>query len=193
MDKDFLGRREIEQDLWELEKRQSMHHKFETIMKIYSLLGLIIAVFGIGYFLFTILEIKLNTTQQMTLLISGIGMGVSLASWVFLLIRRERANEYVKKLQSMQELSEFLWKWSKFENISKNILETQGKEFNRFSIREIIDRLYEVQLINKEDVLFLEEAIQSRNMVVHTGRLIPREMLTRYSSQLNEIISKLKQ
>lgn len=194
MDKDFnFERRELGKDLWELEKRQSIRRRFETILKLYSLFGLVIAIFGIAYFVFTTLDIEITKAQQMALLISGTGIALSITSWALLVMRRERMDEDVKKLQSMQNLSEFIWKWSKFEAISKEVLLAQGKEFNRYSIREIIERLYEDGLIDKEDALSLEEAIQARNMAVHGGGIIPKEMLERYSSQIDEVISKIKQ
>lgn len=193
MDKDFnYERLELEKDLWELQKRQSMHRKFETILKLYSLVGLVIAIFGIAYFVFTTLDIELSRIQQMALLVSGTGLGLSITSWALLVIRRERIDADVKKLKSMQDLGEFIWKWSKFEATSKEVLLAQGKEFNKYSIREIIERLYEDKIIDKEDAISLEEAIQARNMVVHGGGIIPKEMLDRYSSQIDEVILKLK-
>jgi hypothetical protein len=193
MDKDFKYERlELEKDLWELQKRQSMRRKFETILKLYSLFGLVIAIFGIAYFVFTTLDIELSRIQQMALLVSGTGLGLSITSWALLVIRRERIDADVKKLKSMQDLGEFIWKWSKFEAISKEVLLAQGKEFNKYSIREIIERLYEDKIIDKEDAISLEEAIQARNMVVHEGGIIPKEMLDRYSSQIDEVILKLK-
>ncbi|MDD5759592.1 MAG: hypothetical protein PHI06_10995 [Desulfobulbaceae bacterium] len=193
MDNDFnFERRELEKDLWELEKRQSMRRKFETILKIYSIFGLLIAVFGIVYFGYTTLDIVLTQPQQMALLISGTGIALSVTSWALLVIRRERMDEDVKKLESMQNLSEFIWKWSKFEAISKEFLVSQGKEFNRYSIREIIEHLYHDKIIDKEDALSLEEAIQARNLAVHGGGIIPKELLARYSSQIDNLILKVK-
>lgn len=90
-------------------------------------------------------------------------------------------------------MAEFIWKWSKFEATSKEFLLAQGKEFNKYSIREIIQRLYEDEIIDKNDALSLEEAIQARNIAVHGGGIIPKEMLDRYSSKIDEVISKLKQ
>ncbi len=192
MEKDFnIERRELEKDLWELEKRQSIRSRFETVLKLYSLFGLMIAVFGVAYFLFITLEIELSKSQQMALLISGTGIALSITSWALLVIRRERMNEDINKLKLMQDLAEFIWKWSKFEEISKKVLLSQGKEFNRYSIREIIERLYEGGLIDKEDTLSLEEAIQARNMAVHRGGTIPKEILDHYSSNIDQIISKI--
>lgn len=192
MDKDFnQERREFEKDLWELEKRQSMRRKFETILKLYSLFGLLIAIFSVAYFVFTTIDIELSKTQQMALLGAGTGIALSITSWALLLMRRERMDEDVKKIKSMQDLGEFVWKWSKFEEISKQVLLSEGSEFNRYSIREIIEQLYTRNLIDREDAISLEEAIQARNMAVHGGGVIPKKMLDHYSLKIDEIISKI--
>lgn len=192
MEKDFnQERQEFDKDLWELEKRQSMRQKFETILKLYSLFGLLIAIFGIAYFVFTTIDIELSKTQQMALLVSGTGIALSITSWALLLMRRTHMNEDLRKLKAMQELGEFVWKWSKFEEISKQVLLSEGSEFNRYSIREIIEQLYTRSLIDQDDAISLEEAIQARNMAVHGGGVIPKNMLDHYSLKIDEIISKI--
>lgn len=187
-----FNKQNLEKDLWELEKRQSTRRRVETILKLYSLLGLVVAVFGIAYFILTTLDIEFTRVQQMALLISGTGIFLSVTSWALLMLRRERMKDEVKKLQLMQELSEFIWKWSKFEAISKEVLLRQGKEFNKYSIREIIEHLSHEGIIDKSDILLLEEAIQARNMAVHGGGSFPNEMIARYSQQLDEVISKIQ-
>ncbi len=75
----------------------------ETILKLYSLMGLLIAIFGIAYFVLTTLDIELNKTQQIALTISGIGIALSVTSLALLVMRRNRVGEDVKKLQLMQD------------------------------------------------------------------------------------------
>tara|TARA_R110000851_G_scaffold331929_1_gene506959 strand:+ start:4164 stop:4757 length:594 start_codon:yes stop_codon:yes gene_type:complete len=192
MEKDFnRERRELEKDLWELEKRQAMRSKFESILKLYSIFGIFIAVFGVAYFVISTLDIELNSSQQIALILSGTGLALSITSWALLVMRRERMNEEVNKLQSIHELSDFIWKWSKFEEIGKQVLIGRGVEFNRHSVREVISKLYEFELLEREDMITLDEAIEARNMAVHGGRFIPREMLNRYSLKMDDVISKL--
>lgn len=192
MDKNFnQERREFEKDLWELEERQSTRQKFETILKLYSLFGLLISIFGVAYFVFTTLDIELSVSQQMALLISGTGIALSITSWALLLARRERMNENFRKHKVIQGIEEFVWKWSKFEEISKHILLSKGSEFNQYSIREIIAQLYENNLIDREDAMLLEEAIQIRNTVVHGGNIVSKEVLEHLSSGVDAIISKI--
>jgi hypothetical protein len=88
----------LEKDLWELEKRQSTRRKFETILKLYSLFGLVVAVFGIVYFILTTLDIEFTRVQLIALLISGTGIFLSVTSWALFMLRRERMKDEVKKL-----------------------------------------------------------------------------------------------
>ncbi|KHA54978.1 hypothetical protein NM74_19100 [Aeromonas hydrophila] len=192
MDKDLnQERREFEKNLWELEQRQSMRRKFDTILKLYSLLGLLISIFGLAYFVFTTLDIELSKPQQIALLVSGTGIALSITSWALLLMHRERMNENIRKLKTMQDIGEFVWKWSKFEEVGKQILLSEGSEFNRYSIREVIEELYKRNLIDREDTMSLDEAIQARNMVVHGDGVISKEMLAHYSSRIDDITSKI--
>ena len=183
--------RESEKDLWELERKQSISQKFETILKLYSLFGLLIAIFGIAYFVFTTLNIELTISQQMALLISGSGIALSITSRDILLIRRERTNENIREIELMQGIGEFVWIWSKFEEISKQVLLSKGSKFNQYSIREVIEQLYKINLINEEEVIFLEKSIKIRNTVVHGKNIVSREVLDYFSSEINKIILKI--
>lgn len=127
----------------------------------------------------------------MALLISGTGIALSITSWALLLIRREQMNESIREVKAMQGIEEFVWKWSKLEEISKHILVSKGNEFNQYSIREIIEQLYENNLIDREDIISLEEAIQIRNTVVHGENIIPKKVLEHFSSKVDAIISKI--
>lgn len=192
MEKDFFREKdELDRDLWELEKRQSGRRRFESILKLYSMMGVVVAVFGVAYFILTTLDIQLSFKQQVSLLVSGVGLALSAASWSLLVMRRERLNDEINKLKSMQELSEFLWKWSKFEDISKSILLRSEQEFNRHSIREVIELLLINEVIDRSDALALDEAIQARNMAVHGGSELPKAMISKYSEKLDEVVDKI--
>ena len=192
MENDFFREKdELDRDLWELEKRRAGRRKFESILKIYSMMGIVVAIFGIAYFLLATLDVHLTFEQQIALLISGVGFALSAASWSLLKMRRERLNDDINKLKSMQELSEFLWKWSKFEEISKALLSETDLSYNRRSIREVIDMLLQTQIISRSDALVLDEAIQTRNLAVHRGSEIPESMISKYSEKLDKIIDKI--
>jgi hypothetical protein len=178
MERDYLEEKlRYDENLWEMEKMQSNKKRFESVLKLYSLLGLMAAFFSIVYFILVSLDIQLSQKQIMALTVAGVGLTLSVTSWALLVVRREKMSANIEKLKSMQELSEFLVKWSKIEMMSKNTLIQFKRDFNKYSIREIIEQLLIVGLINKADLLILEEAIQVRNLAVHKGEIIPKEIL----------------
>jgi len=192
MERDYLEEKlRYDENLWEMEKMQSNKKRFESVLKLYSLFGLMAAFFSIVYFILVSLDIQLSQKQIMALTIAGVGLTLSVTSWALLVVRREKMSASIEKLKSMQELSEFLVKWSKIEMMSKNTLMQFKKDFNKYSIREIIEQLLIVGVIDKADLLILEEAIQVRNLAVHKGEIIPKEILSRYSNKLDDIIAKL--
>lgn len=192
MKKDFFDEKyKLDNKLWELEKRQLSQRRFQTVLKIYSILGIVVAIFGIAYFILISFNIQLTIHQQQLIVISGVGLALSITSWMWLKIRREQSKDEIEKFIAMQDLSELLWKWAKFEEVSKQILKNNRVEFNYYSIREIIDLLFKEGKIDRFDVLALEEVIQARNRAVHGGRMLPRDMISKYLKRIEEIMNKI--
>lgn len=183
---------EFKKEAWELQAKQSWSKKIETVLKLYSLFGLLIAAFSGIYFLLITLEISLSSQQQIALIISGTGLGVSIASWVMLLIRKDRIEKELATYKLMSEISELVWKWASFEELSKNILIAKGKDFKKHSIKDVIIQLYEDHIIDLEDTRYLEDTIHVRNMAVHGQNRLPEETIEKYSRILDEVISKLE-
>ena len=182
----------IQKDLFELEKRQTYRRKIDLVFKIYSYIGLMIAIIGIVYFILITFSFEFTKSQQIALVFAGIGLALSVTSRIFLLMRKERMEYETKKIKLMQYLSEFIWKWSKFESVSKETLLKKGKEYNKYSIRATIDHLYHENIIDDSDIVILEEAIQARNSAVHGGDSFPIDMIIQYTKQIDGIIAKIQ-
>lgn len=192
MNKDYeKSNYKYEEAIRESEKRNNIQRKFEIILKLYMLIGIITAVFGIAYFVLSTLNIELSRSQINALLIAGVGFAITMLSWAMLLVKRERRLFEQQHEKSMESVSEFLRYWAKFENISKDVLEKEHRQFNKYSIREIIELLYEEGKIDKSDILALEEAIQLRNAVVHKGDSLPSEKAKKYIELLTNVIQKV--
>lgn len=183
--------RKYEEALWESNKRFYTQRKIELILKLYMLVGIITAVFGVAYFLLSTLDIELSKSQINALLISGVGFTVAIMSWGMIIVRRERLHYEQQRERSMDTVAEFLRYWAKFENIGKDVLEKEHREFNKYSIREIMELLYKEGKIDKADILALEEAIQLRNSVVHKGDELPYEKAKKYIDVLAQVIQKV--
>ncbi len=192
MKKDFFNEKyELDNNLWEIEKRYSIRKRYDTILNLYSILGIIVAIFGVMYFIQITYNIHLTDSQRISLLVSGVGIVLSITSRILLIIKREQRKNEIEKIETVQELSEFLWKWAKFEEVSKEILQKYKVEYNRFSIKEIIKILLHEGKIDHFDALILEESIQIRNIVVHKGKVLPKNMILKYYKKIDDIINKI--
>ena len=187
----YSERREVEQDLWELEKRQKIRSRLEYILKIYIIFGALLALAGGVLFLFLTLNIQLSWSQQIALLTAGTGVVAAIGSWLLLQIQHNRLKREATAINRHMEAAEFVMKWSTFELKAKETLIQLGRDFNKYSIREVIEGLFGLDVIDQEDVLTLDEAINLRNMAVHGGRPIPSETLHRFSERLDKILAKL--
>lgn len=181
-----------EEALWSSEKRYRVQRKVETILKMYMLVGSLMAIFGVAYFALLTLNVELSSSQINALLISGVGFTVTIMSWGMLIIRKEKLFYEKKRGESMEAVSDFLRYWAKFETIGKYALEKEHKSYNKYSIREMIEILYEEGKIDKSDLLALEEAIQLRNSIVHKGDELPSEKSKKYIEFLAQVIKKIK-
>lgn len=182
---------ESERILWEFEKRQNTKKMFYTVLRLYLVFGFVIGLFGIAYFIFITLNIRFNNQQQVALLISGVGISLSISSWVVLKIKRERKIEELDKIIKYQSFTDFIWKWSGFEEVSKKILSFRNRKFNKFSIREVVELLLKDETIDNSDAHFLEEAMRVRNAMVHGGIKFPMEIIVKYSERIEEITNKI--
>lgn|GEM_PF-1706050 len=179
------------EDLWELEARLSSRRRFETVLKLYTVMGALISIFALAYFLLSMLDIELTKTQQLTLMVAGTGLALSLTSWAMLLFRKQREFEESKKIKAFQSASEIIYLWAEFEDVGKNILNSNDIEYNRHSIRQVINLLYERDIISQRESIELEEIMQMRNAAAHGRAELAPESVLRAKDTIREIISKV--
>jgi len=181
----------FEESLWESEKRYEMKRRLENVLRMYMLIGGIVTVIGVAYFVLSTLDIDFSKPQQIALLIAGVGFGVTVASFVIILIRKERRIYDAEIKSSLDSASEFLRYWAMFENVSKDVLQSENRKYNIHSLRETIEVLYKEGKIDESDLIALEEAIQVRNSLVHKGDTISPERARKYIKMLTDIIQKV--
>ncbi len=174
-----------------LSKRIFYRKKFDLILRAYSTIGVLIAIFAGAYFLLTLLPYDLNSEQQLALMVSGIGIALALLSRTIIVLRREREEEEISRLKEYEKVAAFLDTWSQFERVSKEVLSKDDETFSKHSLRTVIKRLYEEGKINKVDVLALEEALQMRNSIVHGERPWSSGLTGKVTDVLVEIIRKI--
>ncbi|MEO2281355.1 hypothetical protein [Pseudoalteromonas pernae] len=180
-------------DLWEMEARLKRKSRVEQILKLYMIMGALIGIFSLSYFLLSFLEVELSQTQMMTLASAGLGVALSLASWAMLVFRKQRELEESEKLESLQSATKLMYLWSEFEFSAKNRLESEGIDYSKHSIRSVLSSLFEHEFLSKKDLMMLEDAMQLRNSIAHSrlGSELSPELIDRTSKVLIDSINKL--
>jgi len=163
----------------------------EFVLKLYALMGLLIALGAAGYFALTMLNFTLTSEQQTSLVIAGAGVALSFMSLMILSYRRTKAVYDTSRMRLYASSSELLATWALFESISRRLLEREGDKFDRFSLRSILNALELEGKINSQDKLVLHRALELRNAVAHGYDRIPSDLLSVSINELNQIIAKL--
>ncbi len=186
-----MERERYNEAFYDLGKRRRMRRKLDFILRAYSLMGLLLAIMAGGYFLLTLLPFELSIEQQVSLMIAGIGIALALMSRTMIVLRKEREVEEMEKMSEYESVTSFLDTWVRFERISKETLEKDNEDFNRHSLRSVISRLYEEGKLDKNDVIALDEALQTRNSIVHGERPFSAKVAEKVTESLIEIIKKI--
>ena len=185
-DRDYMTK------LYEFTGRQRSRRRVDFLLRAYSWMGLMLAVVGGGYFLFTLLSFDLSAQQRFALILAGAGALVALMSRLFIAFYKERDAEELDRTEEYERLDSFLSAWQQFERVSKEILEKEGRRLNMHSLRVVISYLHDEGKIDEEDVLVLEEGLKTRNLIVHGERRVPRRMTERVTESLVEVIQKIE-
>ena len=186
-----MDRYKFNEEFYQLNKSRRMRQKIDLLLRIYSLMGFLIAILAGGYFVLTLLPFKLTDKQVFLLMVTGVGIVLAFMSRTLIIFRRERESVDFERLKDFESFSSFLNAWTRFERISKEVLEKEGDDFNRHSLRSVISRLYEDGKIDRGDVMTLEEALQARNSIVHGERPISTKIMEKITDSLVDIIKKI--
>lgn len=189
---DKMYRTSFGKDLWEMERSQRSWRRLRGILQSYIVFGLLVAVIALAFFFVELLKIRLDLVESVYLMLSGLGLFVAVISAFLLYIRKQYYSEVIERRQYMSAASEFLIKWMQFENASRRQLASKTSDFNKYSIREIVSQLVSQRKINTSDAVFLEDAIHFRNILVHSGKQVSPEYITRMTETLKQITTLLE-
>jgi uncharacterized protein YutE (UPF0331/DUF86 family) len=181
------------QGLQELRTRKLRARRIDLIFRVYSTLGVLMAVFGTAYFVLTLIPYRPTPAQSIALGIAGFGVALGLMSKTLIVLRRERAAAEAETVTDLTAVAEFLERWAEFENVSRAALAREGGLGSRHSVSELIRRLYQEGRIDDVDRMALERAIQLRNAIVHSGKKVPSPIARKVIQNLTQIILKIAQ
>jgi hypothetical protein len=178
---------------WELNRYRKNKLKYEQILRLYSVIGLLIGILSIIYFIFTTLDIHFDAQQQITLLISGVGLFLSFSSWFLLKLKQDKKLNEVQEMREYYGFADFILTWLKFEERSKKYLLVNNIKFNKFSIREVIKSIFSCGIITDSELTLLEQAMKLRNSLIHERNSIPLEIIMNYKGEIEKITNKIEE
>lgn len=189
-DKDYMSWPETS-DAQIATRRARTNFRFELVLRTYAAFGLLISFGAMAYFFLTTLEIEFTSVQMMSLLIAGTSFALAVLSMLMLAFRRQKdayEHETVREYLKNAELIDY---WGQFENIGRTILSREGEDFNKYSPRSIIQELKKEGRLSDQDLRTLQAALELRNGIVHGRAHFSPDAVSRVSSALREIVTKL--
>jgi hypothetical protein len=171
--------------------QRSLRRRLNVILRLYSALGFLMAILAGGYLLFSLVSVNLTFSQQLALAIAGTGLALGVLSRSLFELRKERDKYEAERREQLDAISSIVEAWARFEAASKMALEERDRDINRLSPRAVISRLHSEGKIDESDLLVLENALQTRNLLVHGSETISPTMAQRTSFLLRQVTDKL--
>lgn len=170
--------------------RSSQSWRLTLTLKIYFIFGLVTAIIGSGYLAFEFLSVSLRPKELLALTASVAGLLMAVFSWASLAIRRELLQRRTERVHEYLLLGRFIQAWAVFEETARSLI--QGTEYDKpLAVRSILEALRREQLLQPTDFIRIEEILQLRNAIVHSGVTVPRQeienayqMLLYYAEEL---------
>lgn len=157
--------------------------QIEAILRAYVVLGITTFLIAISFFGLTFIDITLTVAQQVALMISALGLMLSIMSFALLLIRRQQREGALLAQRLVEQVTnatpgeanapsgaayEVVRQWARFEDLSRSFFSLKGDKYNYRSPRQIFDKLASEALISSADARELHMALDVRNRLVHS-------------------------
>ena len=186
----------------DLKLRQQKWMQIDIALRTYSYLGLVISLISAGAFAFSFLNVKLTNNQLVALIVAGVGLLLSILSFMLLRIRgqlQKRIFDFeigtTTPYYLMDETSlsaEVVMKWAEFERIARQITSKDGKPYGQKSIKIIIKDVSELGIISPNDIQYLSILLEIRNSIVHGEGLRDFYAASHSLEKLDIIIREIK-
>jgi uncharacterized protein YutE (UPF0331/DUF86 family) len=137
-----------------------------SILRIYGLIGVIISIGAIGFFILRKFDIKINPEDTFTLAIAAMGLSLFVLSRLYLEFYEERQKVLIDRAKTERLMSSLLLSWSELERSGASLIDESDYD-GPVSIRHIMKSLLERNFIDSLDFERLERALRIRNSVAH--------------------------
>ncbi len=165
--------------------------KVELVFRLYSTVGILMAVAGAGYFALSFVPIELTSRQLAALVVAGAGMVLAVLSKLLVSLWQRITVERYMDDQDRLRLNEFINTWAQFEIASTEAANASEGNGGHMPIRATLAKLVADGRISKVQLLEIDEALRVRNAIVHGGEVPSSPALERLTKVLQEASRKI--
>ncbi|NML61630.1 hypothetical protein HHL21_11170 [Massilia sp. RP-1-19] len=183
--------REFNGDLWEVEARQRASRTFQQAVEVTAAVGVLTGLNALAYYVFRQTEVDLWGADRFILALAWMGFELATIAALFLYFKKQSNVVRQERRRYLAIASEFLAQWTRFEILGQSKLKSMAIEVYPWSVREIIRTLVSVNAMGADDMAMVEEALRTRDVLVHVRAQIDAADLTRISDRLRELATRL--
>lgn len=156
-------------------------------------MGLVLAIVGSGYLVYEIMRVSLQKSELLALTVSIAGLLMAVLSWAILVLRRELLQRRAERVHEYLLVGRFIQAWATFEETARLLVQRQEGD-EHLSVRAILERLKREKVLKPTDLIRIDEILQLRNAMVHSGVVVPTkeienayQMLLFYAEELAKV------
>lgn len=183
--------REFNVNLWQVDAKQQASTNLRQILEVIAAVGVLIGLNALAYYLFRQIDVALSGVDRFILALAWMGFELATISALFLYFKKQSDVVLVERSRYLTIASEFLAQWTRFEVLGQSKLKSMAMDVNPWSIREIIQKLVSINAMDTDDMALVEEALRTRDALVHVRAKVDEAQLTRLTKRLRELATRL--
>lgn len=167
--------------------------RWEAILWIYSIVGMMMVMIGVGIFAYGKTGFSLDINQQIALIV--ILSGIFLMASPVLLRKWRHVVKETSGLYGGREIDAtfvFIKKWEDIERVLRSQVEKSGESVSRHPFSSIVRKLQSENALSKSDTEKLRLLLNLRNEIVHESHRIGRDRLDVALNEAESLLRKFK-
>lgn len=194
MNSDYMDNMENVADEQVPVKRSYRSRQILAILKIYSALGFLLAIFGFTWFLLLKLDIHLTTSESYALLVSVCGIFIIAMSYMGAVFIKNKNIIFGSGDDTASKRGHFIGEWIRFENLARSLVKSssnEGHNQNLYSMKALFNGLIDIHQITLSQANQLGRILALRNDMVHGVKNINNEEMCKAIKFLENINTAL--
>jgi hypothetical protein len=171
-------------------KRIRFRETIISILQFYVFSGIILAISGAGYVMYSKLRINLSENEKIALAISFVGVVTAILSWSLHSYLRTKFQRDVERAAEHQAVGQFIEAWGRFEGAIRKRAFKDDEINSHTNIREAISKLRSISQISPAEQIDAEGLLQFRNLLVHGVQRFPAAEVRQNLKRLIDLLAQ---